>query len=186
MRIPTRIRNGKSQRGMSLVELMLAMTMLTVGLGGVLVLITTSIASNNRNKLDTGATLVAQSVIETISAQNNNASVATTDCGNNAITINTAGGAAAGNAVGATLTADGRVDFTQAQSGIAAGYKTNYVTCGPAGGQITYDVRWNVRTINTFSKMVTVSARQIGATNTSSLRFFQPPVTLRTIAVMGN
>ncbi len=191
MRIRIGMRRGQMHRegGMSLIELMLAMTMLAVGLAGVLVLITTAISSNNRNKLDTEATLTAQAMLDTIAAQTTNNSLTVTDCAGTVTTVNTVGSATAGSALGAALTSAGTVDFTQAQSAIASGYKASYVTCGSAGRQITYDIRWNILTIDNFSKLITVSARQAGAAQVganTSLRFFMPPVTLRTIAVLGN
>lgn len=187
MQIGMRRKRMRRDGGMSLIELMIAMTILTVGLGGVLVLITTAISSNSRNKLDTSATLVSQAILDTIAAQTTNNSVPVTDCAGTTTTVSTTGAAAPG--AGATLTSTGTVDFTQTAGDIAAGYKTKYVTCGPTGQRTSYDVRWNIRTIDAFSKLVTVSARQSGATlapANMSLRFFMPPVTLRTIAVLGN
>ncbi|HWR37545.1 MAG TPA: hypothetical protein VN622_16910 [Clostridia bacterium] len=178
---------------MSLIELMLALTMLVVGMAGALVLITTAIAANNRNKVDTGATLAAQMVIETIAAQPGDTIVTIHDCnstvaGGTSFNINTAGGGAPGTSAGAALV-DGKIDFTQTVANVPLGYGMQYVACGSGGRQMTYDVRWNVRTNNPYSKVVTVSARQANlsaAANGNNLRFFTPPVTLRTIAVAGN
>jgi Tfp pilus assembly protein PilV len=172
---------------MSLIELMIAMTMLVVGLIGVLALITTAISGNNRNKMDTSATMLAQMVLETIAAQpaNLGTTVNITDC--NPGTPNTWGIATAtanppgnGPAVDAS---SGGIDWTVGYSTIATGYKMRYVTCGANGQNVTYDVRWNIQTVNNFSKMITVSARALGARTYSGtmLRFFSPPVTVRTI-----
>ena len=182
---------GKTEGGMTLIELMLAITMLVVGMLGIMILVTTAITSNNRNKLDTTGTLLAQLVLEKIASLPATAtgSIPLTDCnpsGANNFTINLAGAASPG--AGANLTSTGSVDFTQAFSGVASGYKMGYVVCGANGQQSTYDVRWNIQTISAWTKMVTVSARQSGATSAAAtstqLRYFAPPVTLRTI--VGN
>jgi hypothetical protein len=55
-----------------------------------------------------------------------------------------------------------------------------FVTCDDAGIESTYEVRWNIRTVTGFTKLVTVSSRQIAATAESP--FYAQPVTLRTIA----
>jgi len=187
---------------MSLIELMIAMVVLVVGMMGVMILITTAIASNNRNKLDTTATAISQMVIERIAAQSaftvQNCSTQTSvpcvrvqDCrpasagGPQTWAVATAGAAAPG--AGALINnATGNIDFTQQYAAVPANYKMEFVSCGAAGQQATYDVRWNVRTITGFSKLVTVSTRQIGATagGPGSLKLFVPPVTLRTIAGM--
>src|SRR5687768_11334643 len=57
---------ARAEAGMSLVELMIAMLVLAVGMAGVLLMITSGIASNNRNKMDTTATNLSQMVLEEI------------------------------------------------------------------------------------------------------------------------
>ncbi|MGH9579732.1 MAG: hypothetical protein ACRD2R_01955, partial [Terriglobales bacterium] len=169
---------------------------------GVMILITTAIASNNRNKLDTTATAISQMVLERIAAQSvstvQNCLTPTSvpcvriqDCrpasagGPQSWTIATAG--AGGSGQGAKVdVATGNIDYIQTYAAVPANYKMLFVSCGAAGQQATYDVRWNVQTITGFSKLVTVSTRQIGATagGAQQLKFFAPPVTLRTIAGM--
>ena len=61
-----------SERGISLIELMIAMLVLAVGLGALTTLFVASIATDNRNSKDTSATLLAQKVIEELSAQSTN------------------------------------------------------------------------------------------------------------------
>jgi hypothetical protein len=85
----------------------------------------------------------------------------------------------------------GRINFSaETNSAVTAGYKALYVGCGPAGRQVTYDVRWNIKTIDAYSKLVTVAAMQTGAvqglTTNTQLRYFNPPVNLRTIVATGN
>ena len=178
------------QSGMSLIELMIAMTVLVVGMLALMTLVTTAISSNNRNKLDTTGTTLAQTVLEGIAAQpaTLGATFTLTDCNPAAATswtIGTAGAASPG--AGAQLDANGNIDFAgQTYSALVAAspnYGMKYVTCGVSGAQATYDVRWNVRTLTAFTKLVTVSARQLGVSTTgANLPFFSPPITLRTIA----
>ena len=190
-----RDRNPKAVRpreaGMSLIELMIAMVVMTVGFMATMILISTAIATNNRNKLDTTATALSQMVTETVAAQSIAVGTPMTmvDCnpasagGPQTWTIATASAAAPG--AGASVdAATGSIDFTQLYANVPVGYKMEFVACGAAGTQATYDVRWNVRTISAFSKLVTVSARQIGARSggPQQLQYFAPPVTLRTIA----
>jgi prepilin-type N-terminal cleavage/methylation domain-containing protein len=178
------------QSGMSLIELMIAMVVLVVGICALMLLVTTATSSNNRNKLDTTGTLLAQKVLEGIAAQpaTQNTPFTMTDCnpaGSTAWTIGTASAASPGN--GATLDGSGNISYsaqTYAQLSAAfPNYAMLYVTCGVGGTQATYDVRWNVRTLTAYTKLVTVSARQLGVSPTgNNLPFFSPPVTLRTIA----
>ena len=176
------------QAGMSLIELMIAMTVLVVGMLALITLVTTAISSNNRNKLDTTGTMLAQTVLEGIAAQPATAGATFNlwDCnpaGSTKFTIATAGAASPG--AGANVIAStGNIDFnTQSYAAVTANYKMLYVTCGVSGAQATYDVRWNVRTLTTFTKLVTVSALQLGVSTTgANLPFFSPPITLRTIA----
>lgn len=189
LRVKRQVAKRNGSRGMSLIELMIAMVILVVGMTAILGLIITAMTNNNRVKQDTGGTLVAQMVIETITAQPANGNVTITDCGGNNWVISTTGGA--GGGLGAQLTATGTVNFAgQTYAVVPNNYKMQYRSCGAAGTQTTYDVRWNVQTIDQFSKMVTVSARPSGAQGTDNtaagMRMFERPVTLRTIAVLGN
>jgi len=181
------------QAGMSLIELMIAMVVLVVGMMAIMVMISTAIASNNRNKLDTTATALSQMVVETVVSQSaiTGAPITVRDCnpvgagGTQVWTIATLGAPDPG--AGANLDASGNIDFTQTYAAVPANYKMRFVTCGSGGRQATYEVRWNVRTITAFSKMVTVSARlsrvtAAGGAPGDQLTYFAPPVTLRTIA----
>src|SRR5215469_5473518 len=178
----------QSQEGSTLIELMVAMLVLAIGLGGVTTLLGAAIASNNRNGRDTTATLLAQMVIEQISAQDVYSSfdIPITDCAGNALSINSVPGAV-GTGAGATLKADGTIDFTQDPTNlIATNYAMQYVDCSTAGGiQTTYDVRWNVMSVstNTSTRMITAAARPL-ASNVKQLGgfFFALPVNLRGIS----
>jgi prepilin-type N-terminal cleavage/methylation domain-containing protein len=181
----------KSQRGMTLVELMIAMAILAIGLGGITNLLVVAMATDNKNSKDTSATLLAQMVVEQISAQhpNSSASISVTDCAGNAWTIATAGGASP-NGAGATLVTGstaagyGGIDQTQAYSSITANYSMKYVDCGGVGNTgipTTYDVRWNVMTIDTnYTRLVTASVRPLNANALGGLSFALP-VNLRAV-----
>src|SRR5205085_12498225 len=62
----------KKQQGMSLIELMFAGFVLTVGMMGSLIMITVAIASNSRNKFDSTGTMVAQMIMEHINTMPTN------------------------------------------------------------------------------------------------------------------
>jgi prepilin-type N-terminal cleavage/methylation domain-containing protein len=183
----------KTQCGMTLVELMIAMVILAVGLGALTNLLVIAVATDNRNSKDTSATLLSQMVIEQISAQhpNSNSSISVTDCAGNTWTIATAGGASP-NGTGAALVTSsttsgyGGIDQTQALSAIPANYAMQYVDCGGVGNTgvpVTYDVRWNVMTVDAnYTRLVTASARILGASQLGG-QMFALPVTLR--AVVG-
>ncbi len=196
-------RSRNRQAGFSLIELMIAMIVLVVGMMGIMVMISTAISSNNRNKLDTTATALSQMVAETVSSQSivSGTPIDVRDCNPTAAggpqtfriaTLGTPANNPDGSA-GAQLNAAGNIDFTQTYAAVPGGawptpsYKMRFVTCGSGGRQATYDVRWNVRNISAFSKMVTVSARlsrvtAAGGAPGDQLQYFAPPVTLRTIS----
>jgi prepilin-type N-terminal cleavage/methylation domain-containing protein len=183
------VKMKKCQRGMSLIELMIALTVLTVGLAALLGLLVTAIGTNNRNKLDTGGTLAAQAVLEAIAAQPGGSDITIYDCSGNLITVKTAPNTSV-NLL--TTTPVGDVDFTQT-SGIASNYSASYVGCGPAGARPTYDVRWNIQTIANGTgyseKLITVGAALTAvaqAQNTNRQAQYARPVTLRTISATGN
>ena len=59
----------KRQRGFTLIELMISMLVLLVGLGGLLVLLVSSLYTNKTASTDTSATMVAEHILEQITAQ---------------------------------------------------------------------------------------------------------------------
>jgi hypothetical protein len=59
----------------------------------------------------------------------------------------------------------------------------SYTSCGTAGRQSIYDVRWNIQTPSSYVSLVTVSARLKGAGSNAIL--FSLPVTIRSM-VGGN
>lgn len=182
----------RSQAGMTLVELLIAMSILAVGMGALTNLLVVAVETDNRNSKDTSATLLAQMVIEQISAQHPNSpgTISITDCAGNAWTISGVSGASP-NGAGANLVTTttalgyGGIDQTQAYSNITANYAMQYVDCGGVGNTgfpTTYDVRWNVMTIDTnYTRLITASARQVNAQGLGGIRFALP-VNLRAVA----
>ncbi len=114
---------------MSLIELMIAMLILAVGLGGLTVLFIFASETNNKNSKATSSTMLAQQVLEQISAQHPDSTqvINLTDCAGNQWTVNTVGGVAPAG-VGAqivTTASDpyyGGLDPAQAYAAIPAGY----------------------------------------------------------------
>ncbi|HEV2020930.1 MAG TPA: prepilin-type N-terminal cleavage/methylation domain-containing protein [Terriglobales bacterium] len=176
------------QSGMSMIELLIAMLVLVVGMMGSMILVRTAITGNNRNKLDTASTALAQMVMEEIIARpaKVNTAFVTTDCAGNLLTINPTGAASPG--AGATVAqATGTIDYNQNLAAVPAGYSMTYITCGDAAAnsanaRVTYEIRWNVQTMSANTKLVTVSARKQITTAAGSLPYFSVPVTLRGVA----
>lgn len=171
----------RNERGMSLVELMIAMVILLVGLVGSLALVATSVGNNGRSRMQGNSTIIAQMITEKISSVKATTSplLTVSDCAGNILNINTAAPGGAG------LTAQGDVDFTQAP---VAGYQAQYTDCGTNGRQFTYDVRWNIAQPTANVKLLTVTAQKI-STNVGTnydLRYLSFPVTIRTLVGQGD
>src|SRR4029077_1449840 len=179
------------ERGSMIVELLISMLLLAVGLGGVMVLLVLAENTNGKAANDTTSTMVAEHVLEQISAQPANATalLQMTDCTGTTWNINTAGSAqGAGSAGpnggnGASLTTNGTVDWSQTYGAIPANYAMQYVACGTGGKQTTYDVRWDLITMTAYSRMVVVSARPLNSATESGIRLVVP-ANLRTVAGM--
>jgi type II secretory pathway pseudopilin PulG len=177
------------QRGFMLIELMISMVVLTVGLGGLLVLLITAMQTDKTSSGDTTATMVAEHVLEQITAEgvNSDLPLQITDCANNVRNIATAraplgagnGGANGGN--GAALAVNGIIDWqNQTFANVPAGYAIRYVACGANGRQTTYDVRWNVIQMSGNSRLTIIGARPQESRQIGGLQFIVP-ANLRTI-----
>jgi Prokaryotic N-terminal methylation motif len=181
----TKLSKSRRQRGISVIELMIAVVVLMVGVLGSMVPVLLAIGSNGRNRQQGNSTVIAQMVMEKIMSVPANASpvLAITDCTGVAQNINTAGAAGAG--LGATLTAYGSADFSQAQgsAGDPPGYYVLYQNCGTNGRAATFDVRWNIQTLSPFTKLITVSAKLQGTATDPKVVTF--PVTIRSLAGQG-
>lgn len=165
------------QSGISMIELLIAGAIMVIGFLGLMLLILTAIATNNRNKLDTNATLAAQMVFEEIRSNLvDGVAPPVTDCAGNSWTIGM-GSPTAGTTVGATLSGSD-IDFSASQ---VTNYSMNYVVCTANGTQATYDVRWNIKTLTDGVSRVTVSAKPLAGPSNGS-KYFALPVTLRGIA----
>ena len=199
-------RNGISSpaAGMTLIELMIAMTVLAIGLPACMMMILVGMQTNSRNKTDTTATILDQEIVEkfaTLKQYPKPTFVAIYDCalsGGSANVHNASLGAGvaptgSGAALytGASASEVGNIDWTQPVPALATsttpGYAMEYQTCS---GDI-YEVRWNVMEIspnpNSRISQLTVSARPRsavqadagGATNRAIL--YARPVTLKTL-----
>lgn len=166
------------ESGLTMIELMIAGVVMVVGFLGMMILITTAIATNNRNKMDTNATLVAQMIFEEIRSNiATGSSPALTDCAGNSWTIGV-GSNTVGSVTGAALSG-ANIDFSPSAT-LVTNYYMNYKVCTANGGQATYDVRWNVQTLTGGASLVTVGAKAKGGSN--DLKYFALPVVLRGIA----
>jgi Tfp pilus assembly protein PilV len=186
------------ESGMGLLELVIAMTVLTVGMLGSMIMILTGMQSNSRNKNDTTAVVLDQEILETFATLKDFpqvGSVAIYDCSGNSVKYQASYGQGAylvGN--GAPLTATGDIDWTQPTPTLATaaspGYAMEYTNCGGD----TYEVRWNVMdasnvpvggTVVSRLSLLTVSSRQKSAKNSHQAMLFAPPTTLRTLIENG-
>lgn len=176
LRPPKRKSAARKQRGMSLVELMIALVVLLVGVVGSMSLVALSIGDNGRNRQQSNSTTLVQMVTEKLSSIN--ASTTTTfqitDCTGTTFTLNTAAG-------GATLLGSGDVDFTQSPA--PTNYSMLYTECGTSGRQVTYDVRWNIQAVSPYVKSLSISAKKQKAG--TDLKYFALPVTFHTLMGQG-
>jgi len=172
---------------MTLIELMIAVTVMAIGLGGTMTLITTAIWTNNRNKLDTTATTLSQTVMEQILQQGANATstFSITDCLGNNYTIDPT---SSSSGRGAPLDTSGNINFAQTLNP-TTGYNMNYIVCKANGNQATFDVRWNITTLTSsgstvYTKRVTIAARPLGAASNGqySRLLFAIPINLTGVA----
>ena len=188
----TDLETRSNQQGMTLVELLIALAILVIGMGGVMIMIATAIAQNNGTKHDSNGTMLAQMVTEQIISISGNLNPppvlpTETDCQGTVFPIQVTGAAGAAG-LGAAIIPQpapagrvaGDIDFTQAPGAMPAFYRMQFVACGDGRRQATYDVRWNVRVLGPNTKLVTVAARRIDQTNRTGLGY-NVPVTIRTI-----
>src|SRR6267378_838072 len=176
-------RASLSESGMTLLELLVAMTVLTVGMLGSMIMILVGIQSNTRNKTDNSAVILDQEILEMFATLKNYPKpgfVTINDCAlsvGNANAHNaslaqgpgpTGAGAVLYTAATAPLPAQvGDIDWTQPTPTLATsttqGYAMRYQTCN---GDI-YEVRWNILEVgpnpNSRISLLTVSSRQLAA-----------------------
>jgi type II secretory pathway pseudopilin PulG len=167
-----------SQAGISMIELMMAGAIMVIGSLSMIGLIVGSIATNNRNKLDSTQTMLATSILEQINSTIIGSGSSTlTDCAGTSWTINT------DPLVGGASLSGSGIDF--AQNSPPAGYFMDYVLktpCANSGSpQGIYDVRWHVDKVGTTSTfLITVGTRM--KNHGEGNLFFSRPVTLRVMS----
>lgn len=136
-------------------EVLMAMSILSISLLGLAMAIPAAVQANQRHRVDSEATMLAQRELEQMGAQPLPAT-SFTDSQGNAVQI-VAGGSALNN---------GKVDFSQAA---VSGY--NCVVSGTSNAR--YELRWNVQSLADGAKLFTVAARKAGPQ-----RSLLPPVNL--------
>jgi len=173
----------KRQAGITMIETMLAALILVIGSLSMVGMIVRSVATNNRNKLDSTQTMLATSIAEQINSTIIGSGTSNlSDCAGTTHTIDTQPG-------GANLTGES-IDYTE---NIAADvskndYHMDYILrtpCTSTGAlQGTYDVRWHVDIVGSASDtktyLLTIGARlkDHGEGN----MFFSAPVSIRVMS----
>lgn len=182
------------QTGMTMLELLIAMTVLAVGMLGATGMILAGVQSNSRNKNDTTAVVLDQEILEQFATYKfypTSGTVLINDCGTGAAAqhlasvvgvIGGSAGATAYTTSSAPLPSNvGDINWTAAAPAMAtsasAGYAMDYRTCS---GDM-YEVRWNITEINSQLSELTVSSRQTAAANTKSSILFAIPTSLHTL-----
>jgi Tfp pilus assembly protein PilV len=193
-----RPRQLNSQAGITMIETLMAAAILAIGSLGMMGLVVGSIATNNRNKIDSSQTLLAEAILEQVNSTfNGTGTSALTDCVGTTWTINTVTTTATippTTSWGANLSG-ASIDWTQTSP--PAGYAMNYTVTSKCPGSVlssdavegVYDVRWHLDQIynsattpvtytNTY--MLTVGAKLKNHGNGNL--FFSLPVTLRVLS----
>jgi type II secretory pathway pseudopilin PulG len=172
----------KSESGITMIETLMAASILIIGSLGMIGLIVGSIASNNRNKIDSTQTMLAEAILEQVNSTFNGTGTSSLkDCANTIWNINTT--IPSVGSVGARLSG-ASIDFTETAP--PAGYFMNYVVTTPCQStpslfQGTYDVRWHLDQVgSTDSYLLTVGARL--KNHGEGNLFFSLPVTLRVMS----
>jgi Tfp pilus assembly protein PilV len=181
-----KVGNRNGERGMTLVEVMVAGAILVIGMLGFALLMATSIAANARSRTDSTATMLTQSLMEQISASligNVNTAPQMTDCAGTAYNIDISAGGA--NVSSSTET----IDWSQSQASVTTGYSMNYVICASTSStttnaqERTYDVRWNVSKVtsgavgDSHTWLIVAGARP--KNYSSNLKMFTLPVDMK-------
>jgi len=198
-----------NERGFTLIELMIAISVLAIGMLGAMSLMLMGMQTNSASKTDTTATVLDQEIIElysTIKTFPKPGSVTINDCalnGANAHLANLAQSVSPGNGAVLYTTATapstaqvGDVDWSQPAPTLATsttpGYAMEYQTCS---GDI-YEVRWNTMDMTPAAPpagstgrltLLTVSARPVSAVTATAngaqnrAVVFAFPVTLRSL-----
>jgi prepilin-type N-terminal cleavage/methylation domain-containing protein len=196
MRIGTKSKLSlRRQEGLTLIELMFAMVVLAVGLGGIMTMVIAALASNGRNRTDTSATWLSVMILQQMAEipAGTNTIFTITDCSGTVWNVNTApGGATLRGTDNVPMWVSNDINFNVAYGAAAPGngYQMSYASCGTNGqAGIVYDVRWNVTAQTMKTKTVTVGAKIVGAAATnaggaSQNLYYSMPVQMKSI--IGN
>lgn len=185
----------KHQDGLTLIELMFAMVVLAVGLGGIMTMVIAALASNGRNRTDTSATWLSVMILQQMAEipAGTDTTFTITDCSGTVWNVNTAaGGATLRGTDNAPMWVSNDINFNVAYGAAAPGngYQMLYASCGTNGqAGIVYDVRWNITAQTMKTKTVTVGAKIVGvaATNAGGAgqnMYYSMPVQMKSI--VGN
>lgn len=175
-------RVANKQDGLTIIELMIAMVVLAVGILASMSLVIMAINGDFRSKQQSNSTALAEMVTEKVMSipAYSSPTLTLTDCTNTNYSVSTTGSS---TGAGAALTSSGDVDYTQAT---VANYNMPYTDCATLGRKATYDVRWNIKTLSPYAKLLTVSARLTTVTSEATGgAVFGPVVTIRTIVGQG-
>jgi Tfp pilus assembly protein PilV len=170
--------------GITMIETLMAAGILVIGSVGLLALVVADIATNNRNKIDSTQTMLAEAILEQISSTfggitQGPGTSSLVDCAGHTWTIDTT---ASGTGSSGSPLSGANIDFSQAQ---VTNWSMNYVVSSPCSisgaVQGTYDVRWHLDQIGTTQTyLITVAAKLLG--HGEGNEFFSLPVTLRFLA----
>src|SRR5689334_11624116 len=137
------------QKGFSVIELLIAMFILTIGLLGGMLIMLAAMATNSRNRMDSTAVALAQSTLDRIivlSISDPNQTSIMRDCLGNQTIVNTSvGGAPLTNFNGIGNAGVSNIDFSQAP---VPGYQMLYAVCAAGAADSNpqyYDVRWAIQ-----------------------------------------
>src|SRR5262245_29874358 len=167
-----------NESGSALIEMLVAGAVLINGSMVMVCLLVGAMSTNNRNRIDSSQTILAESILEQIHSTFNGTGVsALQDCSGTNWTVDTT--IPHVGSVGSLLNG-AVIDFSEASP--PAGYHMNYVVRKPCNstGVVdgTYDVRWHLDQIGTTNTyLITVSARL--KDHGEGDRVFAFPVTLR-------
>ena len=172
----------RSDAGVTLIETLMAGAILVIGSLSLVGLIVGSIVTNNRNKIDSTQTMLAQSIAEHVNSNLiGDAQSTIIDCEGTVHSIDTYVGGGNLNAAGSAI------DFTEDIAAVTAkdNYHMDYYVNNPCTAtgnlQAIYDVRWNVQQITgTSTYVLTVSAQM--KNHGEGNRTFSAPVTLRVMS----
>ena len=176
-----------------LLELLISMVVLTVGLGGLLILMISAMYTDKRSGSDTASVMIAEHVLEQISAEpaSSITPLQITDCTGAVLTINTAGallngGTGANGGNGANLTVDPNLPNPPAGKWVQvlSGYTLASLTAADSNPAILYACA--VHSQPDTAQSATAEAAEfserpsVSTLSNGGLRFIMP-VTLRTI-----